>query len=262
MAKAYERIADDLRRRVSAGELSPGDRLPAETTLVEEYAKSLPTIRQALGVLQAERLIEKLHGRGNFVRRPRTPVLRTNLRHQWEKGRARDAESDRARTGAAEHDSGLDQSDLVFRAAYREVAAEPEVAKALGVPVGTALVERVYRTRYRAEPAPFTLVRSYLVREMVAVNPDLLDEGKEPYPGGTQSQLFSIGIELDRMEEFVAARPPTVEEAEELAMPAGSAVLVVRKTAYDTDDRPVEHSVLILPGDRTEMLYTTRLDRW
>ncbi|MFC4034059.1 GntR family transcriptional regulator [Streptomyces polygonati] len=262
MAKAYERIADNLRQRISAGELSPGDRLPAETTLVEEYAKSLPTIRQALGVLQAEGLIEKLHGRGNFVRRPRTPVLRTNLRHQWEKDRARDPASERAQTGATEHDTGLELGDLVFHAAYHEVAAEPEIAKALGVPVGTALVERIYRTRYRVEPAPFTLVRSYLVRDMVAANPDLLDESKEPYPGGTQSQLFTIGIELDRIEELVTARPPTVEEAEELATPAGSAVIVLRKTSYDTDDRPVEHSEVILPGDRTEMLYTTHLDRW
>ncbi|WP_405592761.1 GntR family transcriptional regulator [Streptomyces sp. NBC_01190] len=262
MAKAYERIADDLRQRIRAGELSPGDRLPAETTLVEEYAKSLPTIRQALSLLQAEGLVEKQHGRGNFVRRPRTPVRRSNLRHQWEKGRARDPEPDRAQTGATEHDTGLEMSDLVFRAVYREVPAEPEIAKEFGVPAGTTLVERTYRTRYRVENAPFTLVRSYLVRDMVAENPALLDDSNEPWPGGTQSQLFTIGIELDRIEELVTARPPTAEEAEELALPAGTAVIVMRKSSYDTDGRVVEHSEVILPGDRTEMLFTTHLERW
>jgi GntR family transcriptional regulator len=262
MAKAYERIADDLRQRIRAGELGPGDRLPAETTLVEEYGKSLPTLRQALGLLQAEGLVEKVHGRGNFVRRPPTLVQRTNTRHQWEKDRARDPEPERTRTGATERDAGLDMDDLVFHAAYREVKAEPEIAEVFGVPVGTALIERTYRTRYRAETAPFTLVTSYLVRDLVAANPALLDASNEPWPGGTQSQLFSVGIELDRVDERVTARPPTAEEGEELGLPPGTAVIVLSKTSYDTDGRVVEHSEVTLPGDRTEMLFTTRLERW
>ncbi|WP_329177103.1 GntR family transcriptional regulator [Streptomyces sp. NBC_01477] len=262
MAKAYERIADDLRDRIRAGELAPGDQLPSETALVDKYGKSLPTLRQALGLLQAEGLIEKQHGRGNFVRRPRTPIRRTNLRHQWEKNRVREPEQQRAGTGVTEHDTGLELDDLIFHAAYREVEAEPEIAEVLGVEVGTALVERTYRTRYRVEPAPFTLVRSFLVRDVVAENPKLLDAANEPWPGGTQSQLSTIGIELGRIEELVTARPPTAEEAEELALPPGTAVIVLRKTSYDVDGRAVEHSDVILPGDRTEMLFTTNLERW
>lgn len=262
MAKAYERIADDLRQRIRAGELAPGDRLPAETVLVDHYGKSLPTLRQALGLLQAEGLIEKQHGRGNFVRQPRTLVQRTNARHQWEKDRARQPQSQRARTGATEHDTGLTMDDLVFYAAYREVPAEREHAKAFGVPEGTPLVERTYRTRYRAENAPFSLVRSYLVREMLAGNPALLDDANEPWPGGTQNQLFTLGIELDRIDELVTARPPTAEEAEELGLPPGTAVLVLRKTSYDTDGRVVEFSDVTLPGDRTVMSFTTTLEKW
>jgi GntR family transcriptional regulator len=262
MAKAYERIADDLRQLIRAGELQPGDQLPPETKLVEQYGKSLPTLRQALSLLQAEGLIEKVHGRGNFVRRPRTPVQRTNARHQWEKDRARQPEPQRAETGATERDTGLEMSDLVFHVSYREVKAEEEIAEALGVPVGTPLLERTYRTRYRAESAPFNLVRSYLVRDLIAGNPDLLDETKEPWPGGTQNQLFTVGIELGRIDERVTARPPTAEEAEELGLPPGTSVLVLRKTSYDTDGRVVDVSDVTLPGDRTELLFTTYLERW
>lgn len=262
MAKAYERIADDLRQRIRAGELSPGDRLPSETTLVEDYGRSLPTLRQALSLLQAEGLVEKVHGRGNFVRRPRTLVERTNLRHQWEKNRARAPEPLRAQTGATEHDTGLELSDLVFYAAYQETTAEPELAEAFGVPVGTAMLERTYRTRYRVEAAPFTLVRSYLVRDTLAANPALLDASNEPWPGGTQNQLFTVGIELGHIEERVTARPPTAEEAEELGLPPGTSVIVLRKTSYDTEGRVVELSDVTLPGDRTELLFTTYLERW
>ncbi len=262
VAKAYERIADDLRDRIHAGELMPGVRLPAETALVEEYGRSLPTVRQALGLLQAEGLVEKQHGRGNFVRQRRTPVFRTNLRHQWEKSRARKPEQQRKETGATEHDTGLEVNDLVFYAVYSEIEADEELAEIFGITVGTMMVERTYRTRYQAEDHPFSLVVSYLVRDMVAVNPELLDATNEPWPGGTQNQLYTIGIELARLEERVSARPPTAEESEELGLPPGTALIVLGKTSYDTDGRVVEHSYVRLPGDRTEMTFVTDLERW
>ncbi|MFE2744120.1 GntR family transcriptional regulator [Streptomyces scopuliridis] len=262
MAKAYERIADELRESIRAGELKPGDRLPSETKLAEDYRRSVPTIRDALRLLQDEGLIEKLHGRGNFVRKARTRVLRTNDRHQWEKDRAREPEAKRLETGSTEHDTGLEVDDLVFHASYRETKADKEIAEALGVPEGSALVERTYRTRYAAETAPFALVTSYLIRALIESNPDLLDAANEPWPGGTQNQLLSVGIELDRIEERVTARPPTPEEAEELELPPGTSVLLLRKTSFDLNDRVVEMSDVTLPGDRTEMLFATPLERW
>lgn len=258
----YERIADDLRRSIRAGELKPGDKLPAESKLVERYRKSLPTVRQALSLLEAEGLILKRHGRGNFVREPRKLVQRTNARHQWEKDRARESHEERSQTGATEHDTGLTVDDLVFQADYRETEADEELAAAFGVPEGTPMLERTYRTRYRAESAPFNVARSYLVRGMVAANPDLLDETKEPWPGGTQNQLHTVGIEVDRVEERVTARPPTAEEAEELELPPGTAVMILKKTTYDINDRVVDLSYVTLPGDRTELIFTTPLERW
>ncbi|MBT2487873.1 GntR family transcriptional regulator [Streptomyces sp. ISL-96] len=262
MAKAYEQIADKLREAIRAGQLAPGARLPAETDLVTHHRRSLPTVREALRLLQDEGLIEKQHGRGNFVRRPRTPVLRTNMRHQWEKNRARDPEQKRSQTGATEHDTGLQVNDLVFHAHYGEAKADKSLAEDFGIPEGAALIERIYRTWYAAETAPFALVSSYLIRDMVAENPDLLDETKEPWPGGTQNQLLTLGIELDRIEERINARPPTPEEAEELELPPGTSVILLRKISYDTQNRAVEISDVTLPGDRTEMLFTTPLERW
>ncbi|MFH8490242.1 GntR family transcriptional regulator [Streptomyces longisporoflavus] len=262
MAQAYEEIADELRARIRSGQLEPGDRLPSEADLIKSTGRSGPTVQQALRVLQAEGLIEKQHGRGTFVRRQRVRLQRSNTRHQWEKNRARAPERQRLATGATEHDTGLDVDDLVFHAAYREIEAHRDLAAALGVEEGTVLVERNYRTRHSAEPNPFTRVTSYLIRDLVKGNPDLLDEANEPWPGGTGNQLYTVGIEIDRVEEHVTARPPTLDEAEELGLPPGTAVLVVRKTQYDTADRAVELSDITLPGDRTELVFTTHLERW
>ncbi|MFF8313437.1 GntR family transcriptional regulator [Streptomyces lydicus] len=262
MAAAYEPLADTLRNSIRAGRLKPGERLPSETDLANEFRKSVPAVRNALVVLHGEGLIEKRHGTELFVRRPRTKTVRTNLRHQWEKNRARMPLEERAETGATEHETGLRGEDLVFSASYREVTATEDLARAFGIPEGAALLERSYRTRHAAETAPFHLATSYLVRDRIAGNPDLLDETKEPWPGGTHHQLRTVGIEVDRVEERVTARPPAPEEAEELELPSGTSVLVLRKTSYDIHDRAVDVSDVILPGDRTELLFTTPLERW
>ncbi|MDT0422201.1 GntR family transcriptional regulator [Streptomyces evansiae] len=262
MAKRYEKIADELREEIRSGHPAPGERLPAETALAEKYRVSVPTMRQAMGVLQAEGLVERIHGRGTFVRKERTRNHRSNERHQWEKDRARHPEETRAETGSTEHDTGLELSDLVFHAAYEEIEADDDLAAVFGVKAGTRLIERRYRTRRRTENAPFSLISSYLVRDVVSANPDLLDAANEPWPGGTQNQLYTVGIELGSVEEQVTARPPTVEEAEELDLTPGVSVLVLRKTSRATDGRVAEFSRVILPGDRTELTFVTPLRKW
>ncbi|MFG2529230.1 GntR family transcriptional regulator [Streptomyces sp. NPDC048516] len=262
MAVAYERITDQLRQAVRTGRWKPGDRLPPVAELAGEFGWSVPAVQDALRILRDEGLVEKQDGRGTVVRRPRTVAVRTNLRHQWEKSRAREPLEERARTGATERDTGLHVDDLVFHASYRETEADEDLARAFDLPEGTPLLERRYRTRYAAESAPFSLMTSYLVRDMIAKNPDLLDEAKEPWPGGSQAQLYTLGIELGRIEERVTARPPAPEEAAELELPPGTSVLVLRKTSVDVNDRIVSVSDVILPGDRTEMLFVTPLERW
>ncbi|POX44425.1 transcriptional regulator [Streptomyces sp. Ru71] len=189
-------------------------------------------------------------------------VVRDNRRHQWEKDRARAPLAVRARTGAVEHDTGLDSRDLVFHASYREIPAPCDLASTFGVPVGTVLLERTYRTRCADTAEPVELVTSCLVRDRLAANPDLLDATKEPWPGGTQHQLATVGIELDRIEERVTARAPTEDEARELGLPPGTPVIALCKTSYGTDGRVVEVSRVTLPGHRSTLLFTTPLERW
>ncbi|MDF3292231.1 UTRA domain-containing protein [Streptomyces silvisoli] len=192
----------------------------------------------------------------------RREVRRSNDRHQREKDRARASREERRATGSTEYETGLSACDLVFHAAYRAVEADEELAGVFGVPVGARLLERSYRTRYREEDAPFNIVRSYLPHDLVAANPDLLDETKEPWPGGTQSQLYTVGIEVDQVVEHVTARPATADEAAELGLPDGAPVMALRKVSTDVTGRVVDVSEVVLPGDRTELVFTTRLPRW
>jgi DNA-binding FadR family transcriptional regulator len=60
--KAGELVAADLRRRIVTGAISPGDPLPSETLLMEEFGVSRPTMREAFRILESESLITVLRG--------------------------------------------------------------------------------------------------------------------------------------------------------------------------------------------------------
>ena len=262
MAK-YERIANELRAEINAGKPGPGERLRPETELAALFDVSVPTMRQALGVLKAEGLIESRHGTGTFVRAARQTVRRTPERYQWEKDRVRLTDAERAVTGATEKDTGLEMSDLDFSAEYEPIVADDRLAKVFGVAVGTSLLRRSYRTRSRSESAPISLVTSYLPYDVAKQNPQLLDSANEPWPGGTQHQLWTVGIELDSIRDEIAARPARADEAEALGIDTeGVAVFELTKTSLDTTGRVVEVSYVVLPGDRTVFDYTTQLRRW
>jgi GntR family transcriptional regulator len=105
-------------------------------------------VRQALALLQAEGLIEKHHGAGNVVRKPRRMMQRPNERHQWEKNRVRGPKEVRESTGATERDTGLTIDDLVFSTEHHEAKADEELAAALKVPIGTRLVFTTQQDRW------------------------------------------------------------------------------------------------------------------
>lgn len=259
--KKWETVAGDLRVRLARSEWQPDERMPAEIDLAKSYDLSLGVVRQALAALVSEGLIEKRQGIGNIVRRPKDRIVRTTDRYQWEKDRVPLGEGERRSTGATEQDTGLAVTDLDFEAEYTEVLADDRLASAFALPAGTPLVRRVYRTRNRRNPVPFSVGDSYIVRDYIAGNPELLDAANEPWPGGTQHQLSTVGIELDRIIDEVIARPAMADEADALDIGPGAPVIEIRKISIDTLDRVVEIATVVLPGDRTELRYTTSLKR-
>ena len=78
--KAAELIADAVRGQIARGELRPGSPLPNETELLAHFAVARPTVREALRILEAERLVEIVRGaRGGA--RVREPDIRAASGH-------------------------------------------------------------------------------------------------------------------------------------------------------------------------------------
>src|SRR6204780_4418082 len=69
----YQQIADRLRGQIAAGLLGPGDRLPSEPDLVQEYQASRNTVRLAIALLTNQGLVVTRQGLGTFVQQPTRP---------------------------------------------------------------------------------------------------------------------------------------------------------------------------------------------
>jgi len=68
--KLYEEIAARMLEQIQSGVLRPGDRLPPERTLAEEYGVSRTAIREALRSLEMMGCVESHVGEGTFIKAP------------------------------------------------------------------------------------------------------------------------------------------------------------------------------------------------
>jgi GntR family transcriptional regulator len=64
---AYAQVSRHLERRIKAGELAPGARLPGERDLAAEYGVALGTIRKAVAILKEQGLVVVTPSKGVFV---------------------------------------------------------------------------------------------------------------------------------------------------------------------------------------------------
>jgi DNA-binding GntR family transcriptional regulator len=62
-----QRIADDIRARIIAGQYPPGSKLPTIRQLADTYRVSEEPVRTALRNLSVEGWIETQQGKGSFV---------------------------------------------------------------------------------------------------------------------------------------------------------------------------------------------------
>lgn len=60
--RAFEVVCDQIRRELAAGTLKPGDRLPAERRLAEQFGVSRAAVREALKTLEVAGVVYTLKG--------------------------------------------------------------------------------------------------------------------------------------------------------------------------------------------------------
>ncbi|WP_346342623.1 GntR family transcriptional regulator [Streptomyces sp. SID685] len=228
----HHEIADDLRQQITTGRIKPGERLPSEAGLAARYKVSTVTLRNALAVLQAEGLVEKIHGKGNFVRRrPRKTVYvgGWGTLDPWTAGEAA----------------------LNITVSTTTVAAHGHLTTLLKVPTGSPLTEFFCISRQGEFPRGLARIH---------IPPDLTPAGAEDDNASwreTATRFAVLCTPQATVRETVCARPPTPDEASALRLRSSAPVLAITRVAADMSGRVIEAALLVFPGDHVDAVFTT-----
>jgi len=213
----YRQIADTLRERVQRGELKPGDALPTESALQDEFAVSRVTVRQALKQLTQEAIIESIQGSGSYVKAERVNYDIYQLTSFYEKLIDRNVET---------------HSDVrVFEA----IDAGQELAEKLQVAVG-AKIWHVKRVRF-IQQKPVTLEETWMP---LALFPDLtwqvMENSKYHFIEAVKKMV------IDRSEQEIVPIMPSEEIATLLALDPNQPILEKISRGFLNDGRVFEYS--------------------
>lgn len=225
----YHQIEQALRQSIEAGQLHPGDAV-SERTLCDRYGVSRMTARQALRALREEGLLYAARGRGTFVAEAKLNVQTRQLLGFTEDMKQR----------------GLTASSRVL--SFQRRAASSEVAEQLQLTAGQEVFE-IVRLRL-ADQVPMAHETCFLP---VQLCPQLKQAEVER---GSLYQILEdkYGVSIERADEVLEAALAPRQEARWLELPANAPVLVVQRTVYAEERKPIEVVRSVYRGDRYQAI--------
>lgn len=222
----YRQIQADIRERIHRGELAPGGQLETEQELMARYEVSRATVRQALGGLVADGLVEIRRGRGTYVRR-------AALEHRLGGFYSYSREIERHGMRPGTRVRGL-----------RMEAAGERVATVLELETGEPVVA-LARIRLADDEAVVTET-SYL--------PAARFPGLEDVDFGAHSLYDTLTTRYDvrpmRARETFEPVLLSADEAAQLRVEPGGPALRVERTTYDADGNVIEFCRSTVRADR------------
>jgi GntR family transcriptional regulator len=219
----YRQIEQALRERIAT--LRPGERLPSDAELVEEFKVSRMTARHAMQRLAEDGLIRREPGRGSFVTTPpahrRTNRLMTFTQEMTRAGR-------------------IPSSRVLTRVIRPSTAAE---AASLGIPTHQPVVH--LRRLRLADGEPIALESTVLIGGTAdaVMTADLAG-------GSLHDTLGHAGFVLRRGSGTISAAAATAGDARLLAIRPGDPLLVEQRVIVDGHGRRIEATESRYSADR------------
>jgi GntR family transcriptional regulator len=233
-ADRARQVADILRREV-LHDVWPSGVLPSEAELVAEYATTRNTVREALDLLRAEGLVERMPGVG-------TVVVRTTHHHDLDRLR-----------GLAEtfHGRGSVRNEV---RALNLITVPRAVQARLRLDAGDDVL---YIERLRTlDGVPVSLDVTYLVLDVARdiVGCDL-----------TTSDIFALieettGRRLGHADLLVEAISADAHTAAVLGTTKGAPLLMLERLTHLDDGTPVDLEFIRFRGDRLSLRGVTHRD--
>jgi len=210
----FMQVRDAVVERIAGGEWAPATALPNEIDLAREMGVSVGTLRKALDILEAERILSRHQGRGTFVNDQASGELAFRFHNirtasgEWVYSTFRDVEVSAGRADDRERSRlQLGESQNVFR---------------------------IQRVRLFAGN-PYMLERSCVPE---ALFPNLKEETIAPHQ--LREIAAAYGVALARAQERISALVADETVAERLQIPEGAAILLLDRVVYSSEGTPVE----------------------
>ncbi len=224
----YLQISTWLREAIQLGRYKVGEKLPSEIELSRMCRVNRNTLRQAIGELTAEGLLQKVKGVGTFVSsRESVPV-----RHKLNRISSIGMELQR---------SGMREQTLIIEKGHESPTRK--VAQQLGLnPDGRVIAIR--RLRFGDEVP--------LIYEETFLPADLFKGVLEMDLTGSMYEIFTrtFGVVLARSEQSIRAVNLNKKIAGHLGLKPNSAALYAESVTYNDHNIPVEVLCCYFRGDK------------
>ncbi|TCJ94608.1 GntR family transcriptional regulator [Nocardia alba] len=240
------RVADELRRAITGGDLAPGDQLPSERVLAERHQVARNTAREAIRILADEGLVTAVHGKGVFVRKPQR-LLRF--------GSDRYSNRLREETGLSPYRSEVAKQGRTARVdctSITRVQPPEDVAARLNLNPETDTVAR-RENWYFADEEPVQVGVTYIPWAIAEHSP--LGTSAQMGKGSLYARFEERGHRITRVREEISARMPSPDETRGLAIPDGVPVVDVFHTGIDQDGQPFEVTHFVMRADLNGLDY-------
>jgi len=220
----HKQFEDRIIHKIRTGEWKPGQRIPSERDLMQMANISRTTVRQALETLVHQSFLERIHGRGTFVKPPRLEQPLNIVYSFSEQLRA----------------LGVQLQDKVLT--LELVPASTELAERLNVDVGEDVIY-LHRVRY-LKGTPLMVNLAYLPYTLC---PGLLGAQFDSSLYRLLSERFDLPITraVDRFE----ATSADSTLADQLQIPRRAPLMYVERTAWTKNDQVVHVGYNYIRGD-------------
>jgi GntR family transcriptional regulator len=211
-------LAQFLRDAIREGKLNPGERLPGENDLARQLGVSRTTLRAAVEMLLAQRILERRHGIGTFVANGSLMMIAEGLESL-------------ASTTALIRKHGYEPGTAEFRSEV--IPASPQLAETMKVPPNTSLLH-LSRTR-TANRKPVIQAEEYISTAILA--PDSLPSRRTDW---SLYELLKVsGSPIASAVCRIRAVTANGTLARQLKVPLRYPLLLLTQVHYGQEDQPI-----------------------
>lgn len=227
-APLYVQIKEDLKEKIESGHWVPGDKIPSELELCEQYQVSRITVREAINELVWEGYLIRKRAKGTFVLDYKQKLSDRDY-YTYVKSFTYEMKE-------------LGKSPVTIKASVKKIKADRFLAAQLQIKEGADIIE-LKRVR-GVDGKVFVFFKTYILYD------PRLSLSSEDYYGSFYKMLKEIGITIAKVKEYLEAVKPDHEVQEQLNVDEHTPILKRVRHASDQNGAFREYTECFYIGEQ------------